>query len=322
MMRRMLDMRFGSVSFQRAKSRSAHFCVAPSPSADEITTSLERGAQPVPVVRRALAPLRVPERHHVRVADGVVDGLLRDAELHGVERIDAPAAQSGRDAIQASAAPSRSMPRRVRDDREPVQHAIDRTTAACSSRSRRGWCRRVKRGSDAQAMRKRRYSCSPVWCEAAAAWIVGVLRARAEGRRVAHGAVDANAREPDGHLRVPDRHLMPIATDDANRGQAARPGRCSGKIRGSTSQISTARPVPPRCRSIHKGSAPRRRRNAAAAPPGRSRLCATSPPTITSRTSAAITTRLRGTTAWSCVALRAARPRRAERLRHEERRSK
>jgi hypothetical protein len=26
----------------------------------------------------------------------------------------------------------------------------------------------VKRGSDAQAMRNRRYSCSPVWCEAAA----------------------------------------------------------------------------------------------------------------------------------------------------------
>ena len=26
----------------------------------------------------------------------------------------------------------------------------------------------VNRGSDAQAMRNRRYSCSPVWCDAAA----------------------------------------------------------------------------------------------------------------------------------------------------------
>ena len=37
-----------------------------------------------------LVGIAVPNRHHVRVADGVVHRQLQHAEFHGVERIDPP----------------------------------------------------------------------------------------------------------------------------------------------------------------------------------------------------------------------------------------
>ena len=174
--------------------------------------------------------LQVPERHHVRVADGRVDGLLQDRVLHRVERIDAAAAPVGtlpHPGVRAAEAAQR--PPCARDDREPVQHPVEQREPRVLRDLRQDGVRREARvgprlDQEPEVLLRRGLVRRPPGDDDGR-----VSRPETIARRVAHRAVDRDAGKPDRDLREADRHLVAVLRHDAGRGVSARSRQIFGE---------------------------------------------------------------------------------------------
>ena len=184
--------------------------------------------------------VQVPHRLHVRVADRRVHLLREPAELHRVERIDPSSAPVG--SIVHPRVPILEAQNRAPgagDDREPIEQPLgerqtivlrdlghDRVGAEPGiGRAREQephvlLRRHLMRGRGGHHGRR-------------------IVRAQAIAGRMTNRAVDADALEPDRHLRKADRHLVPVLAEDAERGISPR----RRKILGENAREGEPHPV-------------------------------------------------------------------------------